>query len=334
MSLPKAYYDRDGIALHCGDCLDVMGAMEANSVDLVFGSPLYCDARTYGIDAQRGCEEWVAWMLDVTTEAARVSRGPVFWVIAGVTRKRNYWPAPEGLMWEWWKRGGDCQLYRPCVFHRVGIPGSGGTDYLRADWEYVACFKGPGELPWSDNTAMGHPPKWAPGGEMSHRLGDGRRVNQWGKSPESPVNARKADGTRDEQNRPSHVVVVNRKHAVNEGKGRIITPRGERKDEEQAYIPPKKANPGNVIACTVGGGHMGHPLAHENEAPFPEALAEFFIRSFCPEGGLVLDPFVGSGTTLDVCRDWGRRAVGIDVRESQCEIVKRRLAQQMLPFGD
>ena len=48
----------------------------------------------------------------------------------------------------------------------------------------------------------------------------------------------------------------------------------------------------------------------------------------------VLDPFSGSGTTLDVCRNWGRRAIGIDVRKSQCEIAKQRLAQLMLPFGD
>lgn len=119
------------------------------SVDLVFGSPPYCDGRTYGIDAQRGCIEWVEWMIQVTLEAQRVCRGPVLWVAAGVTRKRNYWPACEGLMWEWWKRGGDCQLYRPCFWHRVGIPGSGGKDWFRADVEYVLCFKGPGELAWA-----------------------------------------------------------------------------------------------------------------------------------------------------------------------------------------
>ena len=33
------------------------------SVDLVFGSPPYCDARTYGIKAQRGCLEWVEWLM-------------------------------------------------------------------------------------------------------------------------------------------------------------------------------------------------------------------------------------------------------------------------------
>lgn len=44
------------------------------SVDLVFGSPPYIDARSYGIKAQRNCQEWIDWMLVVTEEACRVSK--------------------------------------------------------------------------------------------------------------------------------------------------------------------------------------------------------------------------------------------------------------------
>lgn len=43
---------------------------------------------------------------------------------------------------------------------------------------------------------------------------------------------------------------------------------------------------------------MGSDLAHDNEAPFPETLTDFFVESFCPPGGTVLDIFCGSGTTL------------------------------------
>jgi hypothetical protein len=247
------------------------------SVDLVFGSPPYCDARTYGIGAQRDCLAWVEWMLAVTAEAYRVSRGPVLWVAAGVTRDRNYWAACEGLMWRWWLQGGgdpvyvdglplrgDGQLYRPCYWHRVGVPGSGHNDWFRADVEYVMCFKRPGPLPWSDNTAMGHPPKWAPGGEMSHRLGDGTRRNQWGGGEKSSAN-RTANGGRQKPGRPSHQMRTNR-----EANGKM---------REQGYSPPAKANPGNLVSIKVGGGLLGHELAHENEAPFPEDLARWFILS-------------------------------------------------------
>jgi hypothetical protein len=80
----------------------------------------------------------------------------------------------------------------------------------------------------------------------------------------------------------------------------------------------------SVVKCNVGGGVMGHRLAHVNEAPFPEALAAFFVRSCCPPDGLVLDPFSGSGTTASVCRQHNRNCIGLDLRESQVELAKRR----------
>ena len=70
---------------------------------------------------------------------------------------------------------------------------------------------------------------------------------------------------------------------------------------------------------------MGHPLAHDTEAPFPESLATFFIRSFCPPGGTVLDCFGGSGTTAAAALKVGRNAVTVDIRASQCDLTYRRL---------
>jgi hypothetical protein len=94
---------------------------------------------------------------------------------------------------------------------------------------------------------------------------------------------------------------------------------------QQVYTPPEKCNPGNVVSLSVGMGHLGSKLAHENEAPFPEKLAEFFIKSFCPPGGTVLDPFSGSGTTIAVAKKNYRNGIGIDVRESQVELGHKRL---------
>jgi hypothetical protein len=296
------------------------------SVDLVLGSPPYCDARTYGIGAQRKCQAWVDWMLGCTREAVRVSRGLVLWVCAGVTRKWCYQPGPEGLLYEWWKQGGHC--WRPCYWHRVGIPGSGGKQWLRADIEYVLCFTDcKGMIPWADNTANGHPPKWAPGGEMSYRVSDGARVNhsKWGKTSHGGTMTK--DGTRDFRPRPSHEPGPNRRADGTMKSVRRCT-RGKAGGDtvqETAYDPPVLANPGCLVkGIKVGGGLMGHKAAHENEAPYPVKLASWFIRSHCPKNGLVLDPFSGSGTTAHAAFDLGRHAIAMDLRANQCELAMRR----------
>lgn len=248
--------------------------LASQSVDLVIGSPPYTDCRRYteaGVDMgmSRGTAAWVDWMLGVTTEALRVTRGAVIWVVAGPTRRRNYQPAAEGLLWEAHRRGilSECPVY----WHRHGISGSGGDQWFRKCIETCLCFKRSPVLPWSDNLACGKPPVCKPGGKTSHRKADGARVS--GRS-----------------------VVV------------------------------KIANPSNLLSTgAAGGGNIGDKLAHDNEAPFPESVPEFFVKSLCPPGGIVLDPFSGSGTSVAVASRLGRRGIGFDLRPSQAELGRRRL---------
>lgn len=317
------------------------------SVDLVFGSPPYADARTYGIDAQRSCHEWIEWMLGVTSECLRVSRGAVVWVVGGTTRDRSYQPAAEGLKYRWFCESGitGCDMYRPCFWYApCRIPGSGGDQWFRADVEYVLCFKRKGPLPWTDNTACGHPPKWAPGGEMSHRLSDGARVNQWGHSADSGATVTLPDGCiRSKGTRPSHrdkwggtLGSTGSRRADGSRRTRQWQRPSDNEENlaEQLYEPPAKANPGTLIQTNVGGGHMGDKLAHKSEAPFPEDLVKRFVLSVCPPGGIVLDPFSGSGTTVAVARDLGCHGIGADIRFSQCVLGRQRTAQGVFDFGE
>jgi site-specific DNA-methyltransferase (adenine-specific) len=62
-------------------------------------------------------------------------------------------------------------------------------------------------------------------------------------------------------------------------------------------------------------------------APFPEALARDHIISWSNPGDLVLDPMVGSGTTLKMAQQLGRRAIGIEISEEYCRIAVDRLRQ-------
>ena len=66
-------------------------------------------------------------------------------------------------------------------------------------------------------------------------------------------------------------------------------------------------------------GYGNHP------ATFPEPLARDHILSWSAPGDLVLDPFMGSGTTAKMARDNGRNYIGFDVSEEYCEIACERL---------
>lgn len=74
------------------------------------------------------------------------------------------------------------------------------------------------------------------------------------------------------------------------------------------------------------------PYRDVHPATFPIELANRIALLYSPNGGLVLDPFMGTGTTLDACRSLGRRAIGIEINERYCEIAAIRLEQGAL-FG-
>lgn len=87
--------------------------------------------------------------------------------------------------------------------------------------------------------------------------------------------------------------------------------RGSRDAEAHAYSAP---------------GVFLNPLERERVhlAQKPLAVMEWLVP-FCPEGGRVLDPFMGSGSTLLAAQNLGRRAVGIDADERWCETAAERV---------
>ncbi len=63
----------------------------------------------------------------------------------------------------------------------------------------------------------------------------------------------------------------------------------------------------------------------DHSAAFPEELPEWFIKLFTEEFDTVLDPFMGSGTTLRVAKKMNRNSFGIDIIPEYCEMVKKRI---------
>lgn len=66
----------------------------------------------------------------------------------------------------------------------------------------------------------------------------------------------------------------------------------------------------------------------DHPAPFPLALARTALAALHP--GTVLDPFMGSGTTLRAAKDTGHRCIGIEIDERYCEVAATRLAQEVI----
>ena len=79
------------------------------------------------------------------------------------------------------------------------------------------------------------------------------------------------------------------------------------------------AYPSNVLHMATECGNKSHSAA------FPLSLPEWFIKLFTRAGDMVLDPFMGSGTTLVAARSLNRNSVGIDTRAEYCQISEGRL---------
>jgi len=93
--------------------------------------------------------------------------------------------------------------------------------------------------------------------------------------------------------------------------------------DETSAVHPKGRNPGDVFDACPSNAADGHL------ATYPEELIEPRIRSTCPPDGVVLDFWMGSGTTALVAEKLGRHWRGIELNPDYCEIVRSRLAKPL-----
>ena len=71
----------------------------------------------------------------------------------------------------------------------------------------------------------------------------------------------------------------------------------------------------------------------EHPCPRPLEQVTYVVDIATVQGDTVLDPFMGSGTTLRAAKDLGRKAIGIEIEERYCEIAANRLRQEVLQFA-
>ena len=81
----------------------------------------------------------------------------------------------------------------------------------------------------------------------------------------------------------------------------------------------KQVNPSNVLYLATECGNKNH------SAVFPRELPEWFIKLFTKEGDVVLDPFIGSGTTAIACLELKRHYIGIELNPEYYQVAKNRV---------
>ena len=82
----------------------------------------------------------------------------------------------------------------------------------------------------------------------------------------------------------------------------------------------------SAVQIRGSGEDNGHPCVK------PLEWMLWAVKKVTLENELVLDPFMGSGTTLRAAKDLGRRAIGIEIEEKYCEIAAKRLSQEVMDF--
>ncbi len=82
----------------------------------------------------------------------------------------------------------------------------------------------------------------------------------------------------------------------------------------------------------VGNAAMAVREQIDHPCPKPLDTMSYIVSIGSPEGSTILDPFMGSGTTLRAAKDLGRRAIGIEIEEKYAEIAAKRLSQKVLKF--
>jgi DNA modification methylase len=77
---------------------------------------------------------------------------------------------------------------------------------------------------------------------------------------------------------------------------------------------------------------QGQPRLHPTQKPL--VLMEWIIGRYTEPEDVILDPFMGSATTLVAAKKCGHSAIGIEIEEKYCEIAAKRLSQEVFDFSE
>ena len=311
-----------------GDAIEVLKTIPDQSINTCITSPPYWGLRDYGVEVQIGLEktpeEYVSKMVEVFREVKRVLRDDgTLWLNLGDSYAGswgNYAPTGQGGQRpknteRWQRRAYESKAdWRPPTSNKheglkpkdlVGIPWMVALA-LRADGWYLRS-----DIIWHKPNAMPESVKDRPtkAHEYIFLLSKSRKYYYDADSIKEPSSDLEKSKKRYEKpfggKKAEELLKTNQVHTRTIGMRKFD---GKRNKRSVWTVPTR-------------------PFPEAHFATFPPDLIEPCILAGCPEGGVVLDPFVGSGTTLLVATRHNRRSIGIELNPDYIKIAERRLKQ-------
>jgi len=313
--------DRDGVTIHNGDCLEVLRTLPDESVQCCVTSPPYWGLRDYGHDGQIGLEStpeaYVGRMVEVFREVRRVLREDgTLWLNLGDSYAASGVSGLGTTSGHGKFRGGaktDSRIReRSCpaglkVKDLVGIPWRVAFA-LQADGWYLRqdiIWHKPNPMPESvtDRCTKSHEYVFLMAKSQRYYY-DAEAISEMSLYPDDNRKARQ--NPEDYEKQMGEVAQIRA----------VINPSG-------AKVYPTRNRRSVWTVCTK-------PYSGAHFAVMPPDLVKPCILAGCPEGGVVLDPFMGSGTVAAVAQDAGRRAVGIELNTEYCKLIAKRFKQRRI----
>lgn len=305
------------------DVLDGLAMLEDESVNCVVTSPPYWGLRDYGVDGQIGLEDtpeaFAGRLASVFRDVRRVLKSDgTLWLNLGDTYAGGGNGARDPERWPKQSRND----HRVKHHHRRPAPPIKQKDLVGIPWLVAFALRADGWYLRQD--IIWHKPNVMPESVKDRCTKSHEYIFLMTKSSRYQYNA---DAIKEPCSEES-IKRSKRKHRPN--KKRVAQQTQNPSSLDRGNGPLKMTKMRNKRSVWR---IPNKPFAKAHFATFPEALAEPCIKAGCPEGGIVLDPFGGSGTTAVAAAKLNRNAILIELNPEYAQLAADRIANEFPAEG-
>lgn len=357
--VPSNYWSNDTTTLNVGDAREVMAAMPAGTADCIVTSPPYWAKRDYGVAGQYGLEpgidSYVETLRSVFSEARRVlADDGTCWLNLGdsysagsgtasglhgyvgvslVGRRARSLPTKNllGLPWRvaFALQQDGWIIRNAIVWHKPNAMPESVRDRLNCRHELIFLLVKQTSY-WFDLDPIRVPHATATRTDATRNRRSAANGSPLTRPPSHATATRRPGGNRPSSARPSsgkpgdNGRTGNQRQKYGPDTSQVIGARRYGTDRNNRAHPNGR-NPGDVWAIPT------RPYRGPHFAAFPIDIPTRCIKAGCKPGGMVLDPFCGTGTTGLAALALGRRFTGIELNPEFAAIAAQRIQQAGIP---